>query len=364
MAQVPNIENLTLNPVEVADLREVIAAAVYQSPDFLKFHEVVDGMDKKTQILLDDSAGKAGWKATGCAPIASGGMDIKLSQLYWETQLIEDTLEFCQAELNANFKPLVNKNAKDRFGALEEQEAINVFVKAKVEEYLKDALERFIWLGNTEAKNLTDGGNVVDTVNVKFYTAIDGIWAQAMAAVTAGTTPHLNITRNEQATKALQLALTDAEAFAIVKGVYDNASPILKSDPNAYIRVTPAVYHGYKNYITSGEFANGGFSEKVINGLSTVAYQGVPVFTSLLESKYILEDFVVSNGGSPEVLTYDFPHRAIMASPSLTPVATINQDDFGTLEQFYVQKERKSYVRFDFAIDAKVVRPDLISVAY
>ena len=96
----------------------------------------------------------------------------------------------------------------------------------------------------------------------------------------------------------------------------------------------------------------------------STAYQGVPVFTSLLESKYILEDFVVSNGGSPEVLTYDFPHRAIMASPSLTPVATINQDDFGTLEQFYVQKERKSYVRFDFAIDAKVVRPDLISVAY
>ena len=51
MAQVPSIENLTVNPVEVADLREVIAAAVYQSPDFLKFHEVVDGMDKKTQIL-------------------------------------------------------------------------------------------------------------------------------------------------------------------------------------------------------------------------------------------------------------------------------------------------------------------------
>ena len=81
MAQVPNIENLTVNPVEVSDLREVIAAAVYQSPDFLKFHEVVDGMDKKTQILLDDSAGKAGWKATGCAPIASGGMNIKIAKL-------------------------------------------------------------------------------------------------------------------------------------------------------------------------------------------------------------------------------------------------------------------------------------------
>lgn len=56
------------------------------------------------------------------------------------------------------------------------------------------------------------------------------------------------------------------------------------SDANAYIRVTPAVYHGYKNYITSGEFANGGFSEKVINGacLRVAFYHAVPVFTSLL----------------------------------------------------------------------------------
>ena len=68
MAQVPNIENLSVNPIEVADLREVIAAAVYQSPDFLKFHEVVDGMDKKTNLV--DIQLESWLETTGCS---SGG---------------------------------------------------------------------------------------------------------------------------------------------------------------------------------------------------------------------------------------------------------------------------------------------------
>ena len=221
-----------------------------------------------------------------------------------------------------------------------------------------------IWLGNTRTENTTESGYVKDTIDVKFYTPLDGIWKQVFAGVTAGTTPHTNVTRNEQSTKILQAAITDAEAFAIVKGVYDNADDALKLDPNAFIRVTSAVYNGYKNYITSGEFSYGGYSEKLINGIAQLAYMGVPVMTSLLESKFILNDFEISDGGSPEVLTYNLPHRAIMATPDLLPLATINSDDINTLESEYVWKDRKSYVRFNYDIDVKLVRPDMVSVAY
>jgi hypothetical protein len=125
MAQIPNISELTINPVEVQDLRETIARAIYQDPNFLKYHTVVDGISKKTQILLDASSGQAGWKATGCAVVQSGGMSIKLSDKYWETVTIEDMIDYCQADLDVNFKPLVIKNSKDKFGDLANQEAIN-----------------------------------------------------------------------------------------------------------------------------------------------------------------------------------------------------------------------------------------------
>lgn len=365
MAQVPNIADLTINPVEVSDLREVIAQVIYQDTDFLKYHQVVEGITKKTQILLDNTSGKVGWKASGCGATASGGASIKLGQAYWETVSVRDMIDYCQQDLNQNFKPLVIKNTSDKFGDLENQEAINVFIKAALTRFIKESVERLAWLGDTDAKNVEDGGNIIDTVDPKFYTPIDGIWKQVFDAKTAGTlTAWTNIARNEQTTKANQLALTDAEAFAIVKGVYDKADDALKLDPTAYIRVTSAVYNGYKNYLAANTLSGGGLSEMTVNGIAVPTYMGVPVMTSIFESKLILSDLEVTDGGSPEVLTYDLPHRAIMATPELLPVATIAADDLNQLETYFDWKEEKSYIKFGYDIDVKVIRPNMISVAY
>ena len=80
--------------------------------------------------------------------------------------------------------------------------------------------------------------------------------------------------------------------------------------------------------------------------------------------KTILEDFELTDGGSPEVLTYNLPHRGYMATPDIVSVATLSDEDIKALEQFYVQKDRKSFIRFDFDLDVKVLRPELVSVAY
>ena len=53
-----------------------------------------------------------------------------------------------------------------------------------------------------------------------------------------------------------------------------------------------------------------------------------------------------------------------MATPDIVSVATLTDEDIKTLEQFYVQKDRKSFIRFDFDLDVKVLRPELVSVAY
>ena len=55
MAQIPNIADLTINPVEVQDISQVIAQKLWQNENFLKLFNVVDGISKKTQILLDAS---------------------------------------------------------------------------------------------------------------------------------------------------------------------------------------------------------------------------------------------------------------------------------------------------------------------
>ena len=64
------------------------------------------------------------------------------------------------------------------------------------------------------------------------------------------------------------------------------------------------------------------------------------------------------------MLTYNLPHRGFMATPDVVSVATLSDEDIKALEQFYVQKDRKSFIRFDFDLDVKVLRPELVSVAY
>lgn len=365
MAQVPNIAALTINPEEVADIRQMIAQFIYQDENYIRFHTVADGIVRKTQILLDNTSGLAGWKATGCAAIASGGMDIKLAEKFWDLVTIEDSLEICQSDLDQNFKALVKRYAKDKFGDLADQEAINIYVTAKVAQFIKEAHERLVWLGDTEATNTGDGGYVKDTIDVKFITPLDGVWKQVFDSVTAGNTKRYTVAANAENTKALQdSTLTDAIAFAIVKNVYDNADDALKLDPDAYIRVTAKVYNGYKNYIAANTLSGGGLSEVTINGMTNPAYMGVPIYTSLFESKQIRELFDISEGGTPETFTYNLPHRAIMATPDLLPVATLNMEDLTSIESFYVQKDRKSNLRFDFDVDVKAVRPELLSVAY
>lgn len=365
MAQVPDISNLTINPTEVADVREMIAQFIYQDPNYLSYHTVVDGIIRKTQILLDDSSGLAGWKATGCAAIASGGMDIKMAEMYWDLVTIEDSLSICQSDLDQNFKALVKKYSKDKFGDLADQEAINIYVTAKVAQFILEAHERLVWLGDTAADNVTDGGYVIDTLDPKFFTPVDGIWKQVFTAVAAGTTPRTTIAANAENTKALQdSTYTDALAFAAVKGVYDKADNALKLDPKAFIRVDADTFNKYKNYLASNTLSGGGLSEITINGIKEIAYMGVPVRTSLLESKMIRDYFAVSEGGTPEVFTYNLPHRIIMTTPDVIPTATLNTDDLKNFESFYVQDTRLSKIRFDFDMDVKVVRPSMVSVAY
>jgi len=358
MAQVPNIADLTIGAVEVQDLSQMIPQTIFQDENFLSMHQVVEGITKKTQILFDKSSGKVGWLASGCGAVQSNGAQIKIGEDFWLPVTIKDMLDYCQAELDQNFKPIVLKNSKDKFADLENQEAIKVFVYATLTKFLKEAIERLAWLGDTDVANVADGGLLIDTVNVKFYNPIDGFWKQIFTNVVAENTPRVTIAANAQATKALQMStMTDEESFKAIRAVYDNAPDALKLDPAAFIDVTPRIYNGYKNYLMSGALSGGGITELIVNGMPTVAYQGVPLKVSLYRDKLVKEDFI-------DGVKYNLPHRIIMATPELLPVATISTDDMEQLASFYVEKEEKSYVKFAFDLDAKLIRPDMVSVGY
>lgn len=282
-----NVSQLAeFNPIELADIKQVVAERFWSAPEFTKIFSLYDGYDKKTQLVLADELGLSGIIDSGAARPESGGMGITLAEKFVNTVLIGDTKIHTQADFNKDFKMVVRKSAKD-YNELSETDQIAIYITEKMLTYMSEARYRLAMLGDTTADLNSAGGKLVNSyviggvtypMNKKLFNPLNGVWAQAKAGVAAGKTPRATIAENYAISKAAQLTITDQHAFDAIKAVYDNAAHDLKGDPEAYILVTSGIFNGYKNYLMSNTLSGGGLSEMVINGVKTPAYAGVPIY--------------------------------------------------------------------------------------
>jgi hypothetical protein len=280
----------TFNPIELSDIKQVVAERFWEAPEFTAIFSVFGGYDKKTQLVLADELGLSGILDSTAARPESGGMGITLADKFVNTVLIGDTKKHSQIEFNKDFKMVVRKSAKD-YTELSESDQIAIYITEKMLTYMSEARYRLALLGDTAADLNATGGKLVGTYVIggvtytnekKLFNSLNGVWAQAFAGVAAGTTKRSTIAENYLSTKALQLAITDAHAFDAIKAVYDKAENDLKGNPNAFIMATSAVYWGYKNYLMTNTLSGGGLSELTVNGVKVPAYAGIPI---LLDAK-------------------------------------------------------------------------------
>ena len=285
------------NPIELADIKQVVAERFWTAPEFSKIFTLYDGYDKKTQLVLADELGLSGILDSGAARPESGGMGITLAEKFVNTVLIGDTKIHTQADVNKDFKMVVRKVAKD-YNELSESDQIAIYISEKMLTYMNEARYRLAILGDTDADLNATGGKLVGTYviggvtytnNKKHFNALNGVWKQAFVGVSAGKTPKATIAENYLLTKATQLAITDAHAFDAIKAVYDGAAPDLKGNPNAFILATSMVYNGYKNYLMTSTLSGGGLSQMVIDGVPTPAYAGVPIYEDQKTSNTIIK---------------------------------------------------------------------------
>lgn len=434
MATAINVSQLAeFNPIELQDIKQVVAERFWSAPEFSKIFTMYDGFDKKTQIVLADELGLSGIIDSGAARPQSGGMGITIAEKFVTTVLVGDTKLHTQADFAKDFKMVVRKSAKD-YNELSEADQLAIYITEKMITYMNEARFRLALLGDTNADlNATGGklvadytiGGVTYTNNKKHFNAINGVWAQAKAGVVALKTPRAVIAENYLATKALQLAITDAHAYDAIKAVYDNASHDLKGNPAAYILVTSGIYNGYKNYLMTNTMSGGGLSEMLINGVKVPMYAGIPVLedqktqnivvkytniagitttteatgatgtteVKLTTTKGLLDSGKLNVGTSTFTYTsivgnsvfgaaqnlgvqasgvavtnfnvqYDCPHRAIMATADNLGCYTLDENDLNNLEVFYDKITRTSYFAYGFLIDVVVGREELLSVAY
>lgn len=461
MATGIDLSGLTLNPIEVQDIKDFIIERVFERPEFQMIHGRFEtGVKMKQQIVFASQFGKTGLKKAASCDRQTSNPSSTLTQKYWLPVGIEDTLVVCAAELDGLFKAYFSKIQKYRDLYDITGTDLEIFYAILLEESMVQTIWRAAWFGNTAvaissetqasvvgvdnagltitavpagtygngitfsidavdagaaaisvvgttivasltaaAKTIADlialvagdvdaaalilpsgtGATVLVVENpaivtaggvdvpglaaaadVKFYDYFDGLWEQIFDAVTALTMQRVTITENAVLTsKAAQLTLAANAATGYFKLIDIAADSRLRSNPDAKLFVTREIF---QNYLLELETAGQAYDINITqDGLPSLKWRGYEVVN--METIWGLssrEDFENNTDG----LAYYLPHRIVFTVPNNIPLATLNENDFTELEQWYNQDERKNKTAYGFTLDAKELEEYMIVVAY
>jgi hypothetical protein len=357
-----DLTGLTLNPIEVDDIKDFIIERVFEHPALEQIHGgVKSGIKMQQQIVFASQFGKMGLKKAASCDRQTSSAESTLTEKYWNPVGIEDTLIICQAEVDQLFKAYYTKINSYREMYDITGTDLEVFYALMIINAMVLTIWRAAWFADLNVAQAAAGtAGLVLAADVKFYDYIDGLWAQIFDAVTATTVQRVTITENAVTTsKAAQLTLAAGAAKAYFRAVRNAADSRLRSDPNAQMLVSRELFDNYKDGL---EDAGAPYKvELTLDGLPRISYDGYNIVN--METIWNLaarEDFV--NNTTDNV--YDLPHRIVFTVPENIPIGSLNEDDFDELEQWYNIDERKNKTAFGFTEDAKLLEEYMITVAY
>lgn len=203
----------------------------------------------------------------------------------------------------------------------------------------------------------TDTAGVLDSDNVKFFTAIDGLFKKIKAAVVAGQIQRYPIAKNAELTSAAQALAADA-AITYFEAVWAKADARLKADSRKVMMVTNSIFENYRQSLqTKGTPYD---ITLTTDGFSELKWNGVPIRN--METIWDLNNTYFAEGEAG--LAALEPHKVLLTVPDNIPVGTLNEGDFDTIEAFYDQITRNNYMAYGFTLDAQVLEGYMAVVAY
>lgn len=354
MASKIDVSALDLNQEEAKQISEAVFAKEFQNGEISRDHEVETGVvwDKQIPFVgkLDDSL-KA---ASGCAPGEAG--TFALTEKKWEPKKFTTRLTHCADDLN-NLLKLFRRESKvnpDFYDRIDSEEMGLITAVAAV--MVREATPNKIWFNDTAADLASGAGVFTAGTDLDLHNVIDGLWKQIFAAITAGSTYHVNIQENEEAAKADQIVFDADDAFNMFVSMSETADSRLMDDPNKKFYVTRSLADNYRATLRSKSLTNG-FLERAENGTVQLMFDGIPI-----EVRHDWDRFIRAN--QDDGTAYNLPHRALLTTPQNIPVGTLSEEDFEEFDSFYDKKSKTNNLDIAFSLDAKFLEDYMAVAAY
>lgn len=341
---------------EVRSLNEQIIAEIVKAPLLQSvFGRIETGVKNDKAIGFVNTALGLMLKAPlGCNPSGSTFGSMATTQKVWQPKGLAFRKEECKTEIEGTLVQYLLKSGIEQYD-LTNTEYYAFFLSFLPDNIAKDVF-RYAWFGDTAADTFANGGKLTNGTDKTYFNRIDGIWKQlaAIYGATAARKTQLTGNPNGQATAAAQdSTLTTANALASFYAVHDAADIKLRAMPNKVFMCTDSIFLKAKR-----ELQNKGTDSvmmKLIEGIDVPTIDGIPVIVVPVWDEAIRSYYY--NG-----TTYDSPHRILLTTTDNLALGFQGDGAFDTFDVFFDRKSKLNIIEGEDAMDAKVLRDDLVQV--
>lgn len=343
-----------LTKQEMMAIFEVIFVKTFENSPLASLVDVITGAESGDRIAWTGRLSMVGKTGRGCNPTNDTPTSTLIEKRI-DLKEFDIRLKQCYTELEGILYRLGLKKAAE-IGDLEGTDWQRFY-----EELLADAIDmmyrRLLYFGDTEAENVTDGGQILDSVDIEFFTPVDGVFKQLADLITAGANVTVKtLTSNAQATKAAQLAYAEP-LLPILDDLILSANVALAKESDAAVYVTRfAMTRLKKELIEKAAYTESQFALNA-DGFATVKRLGreiieMPDWDEIIEAAL--------NDGTK----YFKPFRMLYTTKSNVKLCVPGDGAFTDTKSWYENKERSFYTDVIDKLDVLVMRPELLAIAW
>lgn len=359
MPGIINPSDLTFNGKEVQALSEAIMTEAFESPSLNEFHTIVTGIEAKQQIAILGLFGLVGKTSTGCAPDENPGQ-ITNSQKFWNPAYIEDRFAQCWKDLKATFFIWGLKHGVKK-ADLTSTDFAN-FLEDRLKIALKESVFRIAWFSDTAIANYNDSpaGVLKNGISEAYFNAIEGLWKQIFAIMTAAPKQYVAISKNTGANYAAQefddTDTTNQVVTKMFRKMLTKADTRLSEQSNPVFVVTKSVADQYQSERLQATGIEPAYT-RVEDGWDVLKVGGKTIHAFSFWDRMIQSYF---DSGTK----YHLPHRAILTTVENIQIGTEEESNLAELNPFYDETLKKYYVDFGYNIDSKIIEDYKLMAAY
>ena len=327
-----NFANLTPDDGAVKDLKRLIFLAVTDPESLGKIFNFLPKQKHGEKVGFIGEFGMVGKASQGCNP-TFGTSVIATSEKEWDIHEWEVAEKICYKDLEGTVAQVA----------------------------MRTMLMRYAWFGDKAADTVTDGGNLLDSIDPAYFTLVDGFWKRLFTLAAATPDRRTTCAANAATTFAEQKAAMRQNYAAVdfLDALISDASTVLRQANGQLIYITQAL----KDALDADLKRNNKGSElqwtALFDGITETNYNGVQMLAIPFLDEIIKGCETVSGGKA-----WNKPYRALYTIKDDLLVGMESESEVADIQVWFNKDEQMNKILSKDKIGTLIADDNLVQVGF